>query len=43
MKNIAMAIQIYLTDYDRFPPGEHDAEYHGVLDTMPGGNGPSRC
>jgi len=24
VKNIAMAFQIYLTDYDRFPPGEHD-------------------
>ena len=26
VKNIAMAFQIYLTDYDRFPPGEHRAE-----------------
>ena len=23
VKNIAMAFQIYLTDYDRFPPSEH--------------------
>jgi len=26
VKNIAMGIQIYLTDYDRFPPGEHNQE-----------------
>jgi prepilin-type N-terminal cleavage/methylation domain-containing protein/prepilin-type processing-associated H-X9-DG protein len=26
VKNIAMAIQIYLTDYDRFPPDETNAE-----------------
>jgi prepilin-type N-terminal cleavage/methylation domain-containing protein/prepilin-type processing-associated H-X9-DG protein len=26
VKNIAMAIQIYLTDYDRFPPKEHRPE-----------------
>jgi len=26
VKNIAMAFQIYLTDYDRFPPMEHRAE-----------------
>ena len=25
VKNIAMAIQLYFTDYDRTPPGEHDA------------------
>ena len=25
VKNIALAVQIYLTDYDRFPPAEHDA------------------
>jgi prepilin-type N-terminal cleavage/methylation domain-containing protein/prepilin-type processing-associated H-X9-DG protein len=25
VKNLAMGLQIYLTDYDRFPPGEHDA------------------
>src|SRR5512140_2080085 len=24
VKNLAMGLQIYLTDYDRFPPGEHD-------------------
>jgi prepilin-type N-terminal cleavage/methylation domain-containing protein/prepilin-type processing-associated H-X9-DG protein len=26
VKNIAMAFQIYFTDYDRFPPAEHRAE-----------------
>ena len=26
VKNIAMALQMYLTDYDRFPPSEHRAE-----------------
>jgi prepilin-type N-terminal cleavage/methylation domain-containing protein/prepilin-type processing-associated H-X9-DG protein len=26
VKNIATAIQMYLTDYDRFPPGEHRQE-----------------
>jgi prepilin-type N-terminal cleavage/methylation domain-containing protein/prepilin-type processing-associated H-X9-DG protein len=26
VKNIAMAFQIYFTDYDRFPPGEHNQE-----------------
>jgi len=26
VKNIAMAVQIYLSDYDRFPPKEHRAE-----------------
>ncbi len=26
VKNIAMAVQIYLADYDRFPPKEHTAE-----------------
>ncbi len=25
VKNIAMAIQLYLTDYDRLFPGEHDS------------------
>jgi prepilin-type N-terminal cleavage/methylation domain-containing protein/prepilin-type processing-associated H-X9-DG protein len=26
VKNIAMAVQMYLTDYDRFPPAEHRSE-----------------
>jgi len=26
VKNIALAVQMYLSDYDRFPPAEHDAD-----------------
>ena len=26
VKNVGMAMQMYLTDFDRFPPGEHDAD-----------------
>jgi prepilin-type N-terminal cleavage/methylation domain-containing protein/prepilin-type processing-associated H-X9-DG protein len=37
VKNIAIAIQMYLTDYDRFPPGVHDAEYMAYMDNHPGG------
>jgi prepilin-type N-terminal cleavage/methylation domain-containing protein/prepilin-type processing-associated H-X9-DG protein len=37
VKNIAMSIQIYLTDYDRFPPGQHDPAYTEFMDTHPGG------
>ena len=32
IKNIATAIQMYLTDYDRFPPKEHRAEVHAAFD-----------
>jgi prepilin-type N-terminal cleavage/methylation domain-containing protein/prepilin-type processing-associated H-X9-DG protein len=35
VKNIALAIQMYLTDYDRFPPNEHRPEiidYFGCTD-----------
>ena len=31
VKNIAMAFQMYFTDYDRLPPGEHDAASARVL------------
>jgi prepilin-type N-terminal cleavage/methylation domain-containing protein/prepilin-type processing-associated H-X9-DG protein len=37
VKNIAIAIQMYLSDYDRFPPGEHDAAEIAYFDTTPGG------
>jgi prepilin-type N-terminal cleavage/methylation domain-containing protein/prepilin-type processing-associated H-X9-DG protein len=37
VKNIAIAIQIYLSDYDRFPPGAHDAAYLAYMDNHPGG------
>ena len=36
VKNIATAIQMYLTDYDRFPPGSHDAGLQEWADTGPG-------
>jgi len=32
VKNIALAIQMYLTDYDRFPPSEHRAEVQAAFD-----------
>jgi len=31
VKNIAMAVQIYLSDYDRFPPKEHRAEVRSFI------------
>jgi prepilin-type N-terminal cleavage/methylation domain-containing protein/prepilin-type processing-associated H-X9-DG protein len=37
VKNIAVGLQIYLTDYDRLPPGEHDPEVLDYLDARPGG------
>jgi prepilin-type N-terminal cleavage/methylation domain-containing protein/prepilin-type processing-associated H-X9-DG protein len=38
VKNIAMAIQMYLTDYDKFPPIEHDANTLAYFDdSSPGG------
>lgn len=39
VKNIAMAYQIYLTDYDRFPPKETNAEAIAYFDGAPGGFG----
>jgi type II secretory pathway pseudopilin PulG len=36
VKNIALAYQMYLTDYDRFMPAEHDAN---VIDYFNGGQG----
>ena len=38
VKNIAMAIQMYLTDYDRFPPNEHDPAAIAYFATFPGGS-----
>ncbi len=44
VKNIAMAFQMYLTDYDRMPPGEHDQGAQAFFDTAPGGGTPqSNC
>jgi len=37
VKNIALAINMYLTDYDRFPPSEHRQEVIDWLYTQPGG------
>ena len=37
VKNIATAVQMYLTDYDRFPPGQHDPGFIAFLDPHPGG------
>jgi prepilin-type N-terminal cleavage/methylation domain-containing protein/prepilin-type processing-associated H-X9-DG protein len=41
VKNIAIAIQMYLTDYDRFPPKEHDAAAIAYMDEAPGGGSPN--
>src|SRR5512140_1327180 len=37
VKNMAMAVQIYLTDYDAFPPTEHNQAAFDFFDAMPGG------
>jgi prepilin-type N-terminal cleavage/methylation domain-containing protein/prepilin-type processing-associated H-X9-DG protein len=37
VKNIAMGMQIYLTDYDRLPPNEHRQEAIDYFTTQPGG------
>jgi prepilin-type N-terminal cleavage/methylation domain-containing protein/prepilin-type processing-associated H-X9-DG protein len=40
MKNLALAVQMYLTDYDRFWPSEHDATAIAYFQqTAPGGAG----
>jgi prepilin-type N-terminal cleavage/methylation domain-containing protein/prepilin-type processing-associated H-X9-DG protein len=36
VKNIAMGVQIYLTDYDAFPPGEHRQEAMDAFKTWTG-------
>src|SRR5574340_335745 len=41
VKNIATAVQMYLTDYDRFPPGMHDQSAQEWFNTAPGGGGTS--
>jgi prepilin-type N-terminal cleavage/methylation domain-containing protein/prepilin-type processing-associated H-X9-DG protein len=40
VKNIAIAIQMYLTDYDMLPPREHRAEVQAAFDTY---GGKSNC
>jgi len=37
VKNIATAVQMYLTDYDRFPPNNKDKEFLDWLDEQGGG------
>ncbi len=37
VKNIAMAVQMYLTDYDRLPPLEHRTDVFDYFDAAPGG------
>ena len=37
VKNIATAVQMYIADYGKFPPGEHDAAEVAYFDTTPGG------
>ncbi len=34
VKNVAIAVQMYLSDYDRFPPGEHRAEVNDWFTTL---------
>ena len=41
VKNIATAVQMYLSDYDRFPPGMHDQGAQEWFNTAPGGGGTS--
>jgi len=36
VKNIALAIQMYLTDYDRLPPREHSAEIQAAFNDFGG-------
>jgi prepilin-type N-terminal cleavage/methylation domain-containing protein/prepilin-type processing-associated H-X9-DG protein len=38
VKNIALALNMYFTDYDRFPPNEHDAAAISYFATFPGGD-----
>jgi prepilin-type N-terminal cleavage/methylation domain-containing protein/prepilin-type processing-associated H-X9-DG protein len=37
VKNIAMALQMYVGDWDRFPPGEHRQDVWQYFQTGPGG------
>ncbi len=37
VKNIAIAVQMYLTDYDRLPPAEHRQEVISYFEGHPGG------
>jgi prepilin-type N-terminal cleavage/methylation domain-containing protein/prepilin-type processing-associated H-X9-DG protein len=37
VKNLAMAVQLYLTDYGAFWPGEHNPDAEAYFSTAPGG------
>ncbi len=39
VKNLALAMNMYLTDYDAFPPWNHDAAFREWVDTRPGRGG----
>jgi prepilin-type N-terminal cleavage/methylation domain-containing protein/prepilin-type processing-associated H-X9-DG protein len=39
VKNVAIGFQIYLSDYDRFPPQDHDAAAEAYFRTEPGKGG----
>jgi len=43
IKNIALAINMYLTDYDRFPPSEHRQEVYNFFAGQPGSGGDNQC
>ena len=44
VKNIAMAVQMYLSDYDRMPPREHRQEVLTWMEDFPGGgDGTGNC
>src|SRR5574340_199745 len=34
IKNIAMAFQMYFSDYDRYPPREHSADVNGFFENQ---------
>jgi prepilin-type N-terminal cleavage/methylation domain-containing protein/prepilin-type processing-associated H-X9-DG protein len=44
VKNVAMGIQMYLSDYDRFPPHESPSpDENAFFQTIPGGSTKSSC
>jgi prepilin-type N-terminal cleavage/methylation domain-containing protein/prepilin-type processing-associated H-X9-DG protein len=43
VKNIAMAVQIYFTDYDKFPPPEADGNVNAWFDNCGGNTRPGCC
>jgi prepilin-type N-terminal cleavage/methylation domain-containing protein/prepilin-type processing-associated H-X9-DG protein len=43
VKNIATAVQMYLSDYDRFPPDNNDGELFNYLDQGAGRGTAGRC